>query len=264
MGHQLLGKLPATRKWEAVVRLVAGGAEVDEVAAAAADAAEASLVAAADDPALRRAFHLLVCVPLAAREEAYGQALCRLGLQVGETPTLIEVGVAIAAAADRASDPSDSHTDLGEMATLAAVESLIALASREGPSLFGATYAADEARAAFRVLSTDRGFAALARDFFARLTRRCLDYFLSRAVAGHVGTNRRFPSLKDHHAFDAAMALHCREVSEIIEAFAEGWHGKALYEGGITTAKSCNFLHIAFTKVRDELRTRRRRLVVYG
>lgn len=262
MGHQRLGKLPATRKWEAVVRLVAGGGDVGEVAAAAADAAESSLAAAADDPALRRAFHLLACVPLAAREDAFGPALHRLGLQVGEAPTLVEVAVAVTAAVDHAAEWGEARTDLSEMATLAAVESLVAVASREGPSLFGATYATDEARSALRALSTDRGFALLARDFFARLTRRCLDYFLSRAVADHVGADRRFPSLKDHHAFDAAMALHCREASEIVEAFAQGWHGKALFEGGITEAKSGGFAHHAFAKIGDELRARRRRRTV--
>lgn len=264
MGHQLLGKLPATRKWEGVVRLVAAGGDVDEVAAAAAEAAETSLDAADNDPTLRRAVFLLAHVPLAAREDAFGPALRRLGLQVGEAPTLVEVGVAVTAEIDRTAAPGRARTDLGEMATLAAVESLVAVASREGPGLLGATCAADEARAALRALSTDRGFALLARDFFARLTRRCLDYFLSRAIADHVGTDRRFPSLKDHHAFDAAMALHCREMSEIVEAYAQGWHGKALFEGGITATKAEGFVQYAFTKIRDELRTRRRRPVAHA
>jgi len=118
------------------------------------------------------------------------------------------------------------------------------------------SYAAEEARAALRALAADRQFGLLARDFFGRLTRRCLDYFLSRVMADHVSMNRRFPSIKDHHAFEEAMARHCREVSLIIEDFAAGWFGKAEYEGGITPRKAGGFVHVAFEKVRKELRTR--------
>ena len=56
MGHTRLGRLPATRKWNDVVALLSEGAPVDDIAGASADAAEASLSAARDDPALLHAF----------------------------------------------------------------------------------------------------------------------------------------------------------------------------------------------------------------
>jgi hypothetical protein len=256
MGHQRLGKLPATRKWNAVVALIAGGAHAAEVAAAAAGAAEASLSRAADDPALRHAFYLLARVPLAAREPSFGAALRELGLDVGGAPTLVDIGTAMVAAVDRVGRSGGRRTDLGEMATLTAGESLMALAGRAGPGLFGPSHAAEEALEGLRSLSTERGFALLARDFFARLTRRCLDYFLSRVLADHVGVARRFASIKDHHQFEVALARHCREVSLIVEEFAGGWHGKAEFEGGITPTKAGGFVHVAFGKVRRELRIR--------
>jgi hypothetical protein len=164
------------------------------------------------------------------------------------------------AAIDRRALRERRRTDPGEMATLAAVESVVAAAGREGPGLFGPSYAADEAHAALRGLSSDRQFGLLARDFFGRLTRRCLDYFLSRVMADHVGLDRRFPSIRDHHVFDDAMALHCREVSLIIEEFAAGWYGKTEFEGGITPERASGFVHIAFEKVRAELQKRSSRM----
>lgn len=256
MGHQRLGKLPAAKKWRQVIALISGGSNATEIAAATADAAEASLRAASNDRALRHAFWLLAQIPLAARETDFGTALRSLGLEIGNTPTLVEICSAMMASIDTAAGEAGGTSDLSEMATKAAVESLISVARREGESLFGATYAPDEARAALHGLATERQFGLLARDFVARVTRHCLDYFLSRVLANHVGMNRRFQSIKDHHAFEKALTLHCRETSRIVEDFAADWFGKTNYEGGITLEKAGGFIHVAFKKVRDELRVR--------
>ena len=256
MGHQRLGTLPTTRRWKNVVALITGGASAAAVAAAVAQAVETGLTKASNNAALRQAFWLLTQIPLAARAPEFGTGLRKLGLAVGDTPSLIEIGTAMMASIDQASHLAGRPNDLSEMATKAAVESLVTVASQPTESLFGATYAADEARAALRGLSTDRQFGALARDFVARLTRGCLDYFLSRTLPNQVGTGQRFQSIKDHNAFDRALALHCRETALIVEEFAVGWYSKTNYEGGITPQKAGGFIHYAFWKVREELRAR--------
>jgi hypothetical protein len=255
MGHQRLGTLPATRSWQRVVARIADGADAPDVAAEAASAAETSLERASDDATLRHAFFLLAAIPLAAREPAFGRALQALGLDIPDRPSLVEIVCAMVGRLDRIAAAS-RRTDLGEMATLAAAESLVSVAGREGGGLFGAHLAGDDARAALRALSRERQFGLLAHDFFARLLRRCLDYFLSRAKAEQVGTGKRFPSIKDHHVFDDAMATHCREASLILEDFAAGWHGKTVFETSMTRERAGGFVHIAFEKVRAELRNR--------
>src|ERR1700730_16641582 len=59
MGHIRLGTLPKTQKWEHVVGLIAGGADVERIAAASADAAERGLERASQDQGLAHAFWLL-------------------------------------------------------------------------------------------------------------------------------------------------------------------------------------------------------------
>jgi hypothetical protein len=147
-------------------------------------------------------------------------------------------------------------TDFSEIAATAAVESLVAVAGRDAGGLFGTTYAADEARAALRDLAKPTRFAVLARDFFARLTREYLAYYLSRVLPDHVGGAQRFPSLKDHHAFEEALEAHCRETSKITEVHAASWFDKTNHEGGITPGKAGEFAHVAFQKVRTELQAR--------
>ena len=94
MGHVRLGVLPKSRKWQQVVEELRLGADVSDVAASAADAAEASLQGASNDPAFLHAFWLLTQIPLAARGPAFAEDLRRLGLEVSDQPSLMDVAAA--------------------------------------------------------------------------------------------------------------------------------------------------------------------------
>jgi hypothetical protein len=139
MGHIRLGTLPKTQKWNQVVSLIAGGADVEQIAAASADAAERGLERASHDEGLAHAFWLLTQIPQAARQSNFSERLWELGLTVSSEPTLLEIVAAFTRAVDRHVRDSGNRSDLGEMAQHAASETLTSLAGRELPSLFGPT-----------------------------------------------------------------------------------------------------------------------------
>jgi hypothetical protein len=255
MGHQRLGSLPTSKKWRHVVELISGGADVGEVAAAASAAAELSMNTAAGDPAVRAAFFLLTQIPLAARKEHFAPELRTLGLKLSDQPSLVEIVSALADAVDRQARSKAGRTDFGEIAQLAATESLNAIAGRELPQLFGTP--PESVRNVLAGLATVKQFSVLARDFFARLARSHLDYYLSRELPKHVGVNSRFQTLREHKQFEEALDLHCRETSRIIKEFSGEWFSKQNYEGGIDLTKAGGFVHVAFDKIRRELRRRR-------
>ncbi len=257
MGHVRLGTLPRTKKWGQVVSLIAGGADVERIAAASADAAEHSLERASRDEGLAHAFWLLTQIPLAARQSNYSEKLRELGLAgLSGEPTLFEIVAALTRAVDGHIRERGKRTDLGEMAQLAASETIASLAGRELPSLFGPT--ATDVQQALAKLGTSDQFSIVARDFFSRLTRRSLDYFLSRELSKHVGPNKRFAAISDHSDFNAALDRHCREASRIIKEFSGGWYGKTLHqEKQISRDEARKFAHVAFKKLRAELRKRR-------
>jgi hypothetical protein len=255
MGHQRLGSLPGSRKWRQVVELISGGGGCRRGRQCASAAAELSLMAAAGDPAVRDSFFLLTQIPLAARKERFATALRELGLKLSDRPSLVEIVSALADAVDRRARSKAGRTDLGEIAQLAAAESLNAIAGRELTRLFGTP--PEAVRHALGGLGTVKQFAVLARDFFARLTRRHLDYYLSRELSKHVGINSRFQTIREHKQFEEALDLHCRQTSRIIEEFSGQWFSKQNYEGGIDQAKAGGFVHVAFDKIRKELRRRR-------
>jgi hypothetical protein len=256
MGHVRLGVLPKSKKWHRVVEDLRLGADVSAIATAAAEAAETSLQNATGDDAFLHSFWLLTQLPSTARSSSFAQDLRDLGVQVSDRPGLMDIVAAFSAAVDQHSRAHGGRTDLGEMAQMAAVESITTLVGSSLPSLFEPN--PDEVqRAIGRFASGDR-FSILAREFFARLTQKSLKYYLSRELSNHIGAGRRFSDDMERREFDASLDRHCREASRIVEEFAGGWYGKSVYQGkSLTTESVRRFAPVAFKKIRDELRKRR-------
>jgi hypothetical protein len=254
MGHIHLGRLPRTQSWNAVVALLRSGASAREIATATAIAAENSLAASASDPGLRHAFWLLTQLPLAARSTDFTERLSQLGMGTGKEPSLLTLAAELQRSIDARIRNARAKTDLGQMAKLAATEALTTRLAGDLPGLFGTT--GEDVRYALGKLAAPDRFAKLSRDFFARLVNRNLEYFISRAIADHIGPRRGLRSIEDYGAFRQALALHCYEAALIVEAFSSEWYAKANWKGGITEAKAAGFTYVAFKKLREELRRR--------
>jgi len=167
MGHIRLGRLPTSKKWREVVALLERNASVEAISAQAASAAEEDLAARATDPGFIRACWLLAQIPLAARGPDFADALQGLGLAVRRSPELFEISSAFSETVDRYVDNMRQRTDFGEMAQLAAAESLSAVAGRYLPSLFRAS--PDDVQRAIGRLASGQSFGELAHDFFPDL-----------------------------------------------------------------------------------------------
>jgi hypothetical protein len=254
MGHIRLGTLPDTAPWRRVVALIADAADVATVAGATTEAAQQGLDRASDDPGLAYCFWLLTQTALAARQRNFGKALCDAGLPVPPEPGVFDLVGAFSDTIDNHFRATDGRTDLGEMAQLAAVESLTDLLTQRSANLFGTT--PPEVQRAARELSTEAGFATLAHDFFARFTRRFLAYHLGRELSLHVGGNGRFPDPGQHDVFVRDLGTHCRETAAIMKTFAGEWYSKHNFEGGITPRKARGFVAQALKKLRNELERR--------
>ena len=83
MGHIRLKHLPATRKWDGVVALLAGVADSADVARASAEAAEHALQTARDDPAVGHSPWLLTQIALAARAPDFSKAARAINVPSG-------------------------------------------------------------------------------------------------------------------------------------------------------------------------------------
>jgi hypothetical protein len=248
------------------VSLIADGAPVAAVAGAAMTAADSALARAmgvdrdasegiadaANDPGFVQSFWLLTQVVVAAQEQDFAGALQQAGIHVPAAPTLFEVTSAFATAAHDAMWAEGKPSDIGEIARLAATETLTSLCSRT-PKLFPSE---SEVQQALKEMARPRSFGTVAEECFSRFTKRYLLYMLSRELSGHVGKGRRFNDLQANTAFSEAIDTHCRQVARIVREFAGEWFSKSNYEGGITLRKARGFSHVALKKIRSEMSRR--------
>ena len=259
MGHSRLGCLPQTYPWQDVVALIADGASADTVADATLDAARRGLEQAVRDPGLRQVFLLLAQVALASRQGNFALELAGLGVPVKGAPTAFELIGAFTDAVDDHLATTGGRTDFGELAQMAAAESLAELVPKRSSTLYG--HGPAEVRDAVKELSTQHGFSTLAHDFFAKFTKRVLNYHLSRELSAHVGPGLRFRDVHAHAHFLDRLEFTCREVALIVRDYAGAWYSKTKFEGGVNATKVRLFIHTAMRKLREELKRRGGRCV---
>lgn len=255
MGHIRLGVLPKSRDWTRVINLLAAGANVAELAGAVSIAAETELENAKGDPGLAYAVWLLTQLPLAARSDQYTARLGELGFEAGDEQSVLSLVAGLSNAIDRNVAGNTGRSDMGELARQAAAETLSSAIGAGTPSLFGS--GAEDVQRELARLGTKHRFAGLAREFFSRLTRKTLEYYISRELPNHVGPDKSLSSIADQVDFRNALDRHCREASLIVEMFAGGWYSKSNYQGTLNPATAQAFADYALKKMRDELRARR-------
>jgi hypothetical protein len=245
--------LPEGPKWRRVVQLLAEGAEVGAVGDATLTAAQRGLLRAAGDAGLRQAVQILTQVAIAARSNQFEAALAQSGIGVPTSADVFELAAAVSDSLDRQLDRPGARTDLGELARLAAIETLTSLGSASASSLFpegpplGTVYAP---------YSTKAGFARLAHSFFSAFISRYLAYHLSRELSQHVGQNQRFRDPSQHNQFLDALSVHGSQVALILREFAGGWYSKAVFKQKVSPRDIDGFTAYALTKIRQELEVR--------
>jgi hypothetical protein len=139
------------------------------------------------------------------------------------------------------------------MAQMAAAETITQVVGGKTRNLFGTT--PDDVQQAVARLATVRQFSGFAHHFFARLTHKCLEYFLSRALPQQVGEGRRFTTLAQQAEFSAALEIHCWEAARIVEQYSGDWFSKHNWlEEGVSQRIVPGFTAHAMEKLVDELK----------
>lgn len=251
-----LGTLPRSKRWRDVVDLLDLDGSLRDVAEAAAWASEADLSHASDDPHFQYVTSLLVQLPLAARAPGFENGLERLGIDRDRGVSVTALLSGIDEAIERQAFEGGRTSDAGELARASLLETLSESLRGRLPTLFEPT--PQEVRKTLASFAGGDRFALLARDFFARLTYRSLDWYLSRELANHTGPGRRFDTDADRTEFQSALAQHAYEASRIVETYAGGWYGKTVWRNQSLTQDAINnFTRYAFKKMRLELGRRR-------
>lgn len=259
MGHVRLGILPASKKWKEIVAyLSAGDVSVDELANKVADACDKSFEKASDDPAFQHTMELMFMIPMAAQKDDLRAALSEIGLHVPENPSRTDIIGAFAKAIEGKSIQAQS--DLYPLSKNAGIAVLNEFLSQEPPAPqmdFFAEPKSDVHRN-LEKLAAPVGFADLTQNYFARLAKDNIRYFMERELPAHVGQNGNYKSIPDLSVFDRGVDHHCKEGSFIMREFAETWYPKLRYHSDkpVSSKDIRSFAYVAVQKMRKELHKR--------
>jgi len=277
MGHHYFLGMVRTCPYKRVIGLLGesaggGGAAniapgtLEEIADATLVASNEGLERAKADDGLTYCLFLLTEITRAAREEDFAGALREAGLPspgplvssesqkatAGKAAyTVFELVSGFSRMVDGRLRRTRGRTDIGEMAQMAAAESLTALCTERATTLFGSSQ--ESVQHALRGLSTQKGFGVLVHDFFSRLARRYLEYHLSRELSNHVGPGRRFASIGEHNEFLVQLDVYCRTSAGILRKFAGDWYSVHKFKDDISLEKTRGFTAHAVDKMRAAL-----------
>lgn len=259
MGHMRIGTLPATEPWDGVVGKLDGWANVPEVADATMGAARKAFLAVGEDVGFRQTTFLLVELALAGNKPDAAAQLGDMGISISENSSLAEVAVQLSRELDNRIDATRKRSDFGEMAQQALVGAMVEHVQKHLLPLLPPSR--QDVMAAFKELSKENQFGAVARRFCAKLTDATLNYFLSKTLATQVGEGQRFTTTNQVTEFEAGMRRHCQEASAIMEEFAAKWFSKRRFMGGGKIARDTveRFSWFAMQKMRLELEVRAQR-----
>jgi hypothetical protein len=253
MGHLRLGRLPKSKQWLEVIKMLEDSASAPEdIAARTFYALETGLADMGKDEGLVTTFWLLTRLTDAATKEDFAVRLKQSGLDVPADPSLFDIASALNQYINDHTSRAGRRSDIAEMAASAAVECLTSMCSADLGSLFDTT--PSDVRKSIARLSTKTNFSKLGHEFFSRFVNRYAGYLLSRELSNHVGPNKRFQDIKSYSDFNEALNLHCRQSTRIIDEFAGGWYSKKVYEDQLTMDNAAGFVQVALKKLRSEFR----------
>lgn len=250
MGHIRLGELPKSKKWSQVVHLMDDpDVPMDRLAGAIVRAAKEAYAGAGDDPGVVESLRSMAVVADAARSDDFAARLREAGFELTGNEDAIGLLRVVLRDTEARFGPVAERTVFTELALGALQETLTETIASQTGSLF--LTGIDDARLAYRQVSTEREFARLARRFFSSLLSRSLRFFTDQAAANRLGGDGRLGTERGLLAFNEAVETYGREASRIVEDFAGGWYSKRRWLGGVGETEG--LAAVAMRKIADEL-----------
>lgn len=258
MGHLRTGVLPRTRKWREVVLAIGSGQGLDEKAIA--DIAEKTLDASNQafrqmpyDQAVQSCFQFLATLSVAGQSKNVKQAAAELGIHLDGEPTKLQLAKALRTWLEK--NTKNSNPEFESLTRQATTDTIAAWINKEHKQSQINLFESADPYKPWRDASDGKGFCELSRSFFANLTSRYLNYFLSRTASAQFKTiEGREHFEKTVHDQSASIAQHALETSKLVQSFSAGWFNKRTVDRVPSTKEVEGFLRHALEKIREELR----------
>ena len=254
MGHERLGTLPKTQRWQQVVEQIAkpslSDEDVSNIARQTIQNISSRLRNIQSEPSVRTAFMFLVSLSVASRSLKPRETLSSHGIEVPAAITPLSLAKAVRAqVAGRR-----NSLEYGEIAQNAAVDAIAMWYEKNRDRQIGLFEPSDDPFRVWRKAGSGAGFCELARLFFTKFTERYLNYFLEREASARLeNLYQRDQFQKKIREHVDIVSKHAFETAKITQSFAAGWFNKHAAQGIPTDDEIQDFLFVAFGKIREEL-----------
>lgn len=251
MGHSRLWRLQKTHRWKEVLALLTQNASEQEIAEASLYAIELALGKAPKDDGFTSALTTIFEFVEAIRSKDAEHQLLERGFAVPKDGVLLDYLGSLQDRIDIELRTEHAASDLGELAAQSFSEVVAKYGSTQA-ELFSVD--SETSRELLRNCLSGKNFQQVMHDYFATFTRRYLLYNLSRELPLHAGPDRHFDNIDKQSQFHDAFDLFVRQTVRITDEFTPGWFDKAKYEGRVSRQEVRKFAHVAFKKIRSEIR----------
>jgi hypothetical protein len=255
MGHERVGILPKTKRWNSLVGQM-GGVYSSEVPVGALAAQTLQNVRQQyetlfRDDAVQAVFSFLVTFARACRADNPQAELAASGVNLPDQTTILSIVRSL-----KEKVPGDqAATEYGQITISAAADAIGQWHRENASKQLGLFTPSSEFLSSWRKLGDGSGFCELSRLFFGKVTERYLNYFLERAASAVC------PSVEQRDQFQRgvrehvdSVATHAFETAKITQSFAAGWFNAHARARQPDPREVEGFLAVAFGKMRDELR----------
>ena len=253
MGHERVGALPRTKRWQDVVAGIAEAASVDgdvrELANATLENVRSRLLTIHGDTGFVASFQFLLGLVLSASPSVDRASLGELAIDLDSNPSPLK----LASVLDQYVAENGQSAEYAQIARKAAVD-VISVWTEQQTRQLSFTGEHEQASEVWRRASDGSGFCEVARLFFGKFTERYLNYFIGREASSHLANTddreRLARRLRDHVD---GVSHHAFETARITQSFAAGWFNRHAREGMPAANEISGFLSHSVGKLREEL-----------
>ena len=252
MGHERIGSLPRTVKWQKILADIAqfqvdvGDVTISDIARHTLKNVRTRYEKIHKDSGVQAAFAYL----LSLATDCYHRPETRriVGLDLDENPSHLRI-------AAKLNWWVNAHIDSTEYAELArrAGGDVIAQWTQQEKTQYE-LFEKQTARSVWDAASKAGGFCEVSRIFFARFTERYLRYFLEReASAGIHSLEARETFSQQLNIHVDKISKHAYETAKINQSFAAGWFNNHAQNNHPSAKQIERFLALSFGKLQEEL-----------
>lgn len=246
MGHERLGALPRSKRWQEVVNYLSeysetSDAEVKKIASKTIENVRLRIPNLKYDQGIKAAFEFLVQLSLQPRKESLKDESIKIDLPENPTP------LKLTQTAKKWIEQNTESEEYSNLAFDALTDTIVEWNKKHRNSqstLFENDYNNYEV---WKEAGKGRGFSELSRSFFSNFIEDYLNYFLEREASHKIN------SLERRELFSDQISRHSYETSKITQSLAAGWFNKHAKNTLPDDEKVSNFLEYAFSKINEEL-----------